>query len=364
MTMRRASWLAGVLIIALATAGCAAREGPRQVLLDTPAQHVSNGMQLVDAGKLADAGREFEAAQALNPNYAGAYVGQSIVAARNGKFDQARRLLKRAAELAKEDWERAQLEVAVMELNMAETEPGWLYRVEAAYARATSIAPLATRATYILALSYLKALRFDLARVRFAQVAAGDDSQAFLARAGVELCDKVLEAAPRTELGRRTALIRIINRAEMAAALVAEIDLDWPPPPEKPLAADIRPDLPQAKAINIVIASKLPGFPLQGGAQFIPPMYVKRQDLALVAMGVVQALSGRKNLLSGSTAVGLKDLPENEEYALAISRALDWQLMERISWTRFDPQAPVSGADALVVLRRAERLGKKLRENG
>lgn len=350
------------LMAVLAVSGCATREGPRQVLLNTPAQHVSSGLQLLDAGRLTDAGREFEAATVLDGKYAGGYIGLAIVEARKGQFEKATRLIHRAASFAGQRWERAQLEVANMELFMAEAKPGWLERVEAAYARATSIAPLATRATYTLALSYLKALRFDLARVRFDQLAAGDDSLAFLARAGVELCDKVLEADPRTELGKRTALIRLINRAELAALLVAEVDLPWPPP-DKPLqATDVRPDLPQAEAIHRVIASKIKGFPLQGGGQFVAPLTVKRQDLAMVALGVVEKISGRQNLLGAYEAVGVEDLPKNENYALAISRCLDWRLMDRIHWSRFDPRAPVSGADALLVLKRAERYGRQLKD--
>jgi tetratricopeptide (TPR) repeat protein len=74
--------------------------------LDTPAQHVENGHQLLQRGKLEDALREFNRAKELDPLCVKAYVGLSIALARRGDLtaasatmDQARRIAGNSLEI-------------------------------------------------------------------------------------------------------------------------------------------------------------------------------------------------------------------------------------------------------------------------
>jgi|GEM_PF-5293290 len=353
--------LAGLILLA-ALWGCASDEGPREVLLDTPALHVSNGFQLVEAGKLGDAQREFEAALVTNKEYPAAYVGLSLVASRQGRVDEARGLLVKAEGLSHEDWDLAQVQIGRMELLMADTPPDWLTQVEIAYTRATSLAPRATKAAYVLAQAYLQALEFERARNRFAQVAEQGDSYAYLAREGVSLCQRVLDAEPRTELAKRTALIRSINRAQMAELLVAEIDYPWPPAPLNLLANDLHPQLPQIEAINRVLAAKFQGLPLHAGGAFLPTKPVRRQELAQAALGVVTLVSGRPNPRPSPFPPDISDLPPEEQWQDIISLALDLGLMEPTAPGRFDPWSPVSGSIALSAIKKAERLGHRFKE--
>jgi tetratricopeptide (TPR) repeat protein len=94
-------WL-GLLIV-----GC----GPDTIFLrpglDTPAQHVGNGQQLLHSGKLEDACREFNRAKELDPLYVKAYIGLGIALARMGdltaaseSMDQARRIAGNSQEIA------------------------------------------------------------------------------------------------------------------------------------------------------------------------------------------------------------------------------------------------------------------------
>jgi tetratricopeptide (TPR) repeat protein len=93
-------WL-GFLIV-----GC----GPDTIFLrpglDTPAQHVENGQQLLQRGKLEDACREFKRAKELDPLFIKAYVGLGIALARKGdlkaataSMDQARRIAGNSQEI-------------------------------------------------------------------------------------------------------------------------------------------------------------------------------------------------------------------------------------------------------------------------
>jgi thioredoxin-like negative regulator of GroEL len=75
--------------------------------LDTPAQHVENGQQLLQRGKLEDACREFKRAKELDPLCVKAHVGLGIALARKGDLkgasaamDQARRIAGNSQEIA------------------------------------------------------------------------------------------------------------------------------------------------------------------------------------------------------------------------------------------------------------------------
>jgi Flp pilus assembly protein TadD len=86
--------------------------------LDTPTQHVENGQQLLQRGKLDDACREFNRAKELDPLFVKAYVSLGIALARQGDWpaasatmDQARRIAGNSQELAEVRNGYAQLEM-------------------------------------------------------------------------------------------------------------------------------------------------------------------------------------------------------------------------------------------------------------
>ena len=97
--MVKLKWL--VLFAFLACfAGC----GPDTIFvrpgLDTPAQHVSNGYQLLDRGKVNDACREFIRARDLDPRFIQAYIGLGIALGHKGEFEAAMRTMEQARIMA------------------------------------------------------------------------------------------------------------------------------------------------------------------------------------------------------------------------------------------------------------------------
>ena len=84
----------------IALAGC----GPDTIFvrpgLDTPVQHVRNGQQLLQRGKLQDAFREFNRALELDPNYINAHIGLGITLGRKGDIDAGLAAMAQADRLA------------------------------------------------------------------------------------------------------------------------------------------------------------------------------------------------------------------------------------------------------------------------
>lgn len=68
--------------------------------LDTPAQHVKNGHNLLDRGKIEAAHTEFVRAKSLDDTYAPAYVGIALVRGHRGDIDGGVEILHQASALA------------------------------------------------------------------------------------------------------------------------------------------------------------------------------------------------------------------------------------------------------------------------
>jgi tetratricopeptide (TPR) repeat protein len=87
--------------------------------LDTPAQHVANGNNLLERGKLDAAQREFQRASELDSNYVTAYIGLAIVACHQGRAEEGRSLLQKAERLAKSEDEKMKLDQGFTRFNKA-----------------------------------------------------------------------------------------------------------------------------------------------------------------------------------------------------------------------------------------------------
>ncbi len=102
--MHKAKWFFP-LLMCVCFIGC----GPDTIFvrpgLDTPAQHVANGNQFLERGKIDDARREFERAKELDPNYVNAYIGLGLALGKKGDIDagmETMGLAKRMAGSARE----------------------------------------------------------------------------------------------------------------------------------------------------------------------------------------------------------------------------------------------------------------------
>lgn len=74
--------------------------------LDTPSQHVINGRQFIDRGKLEDAFREFNRAIELDPQYTSAYIELGLALGYQGDVVKAMETMDQAKAVADSPDER------------------------------------------------------------------------------------------------------------------------------------------------------------------------------------------------------------------------------------------------------------------
>jgi lipopolysaccharide biosynthesis regulator YciM len=106
-----------IICLAVLIVGC----GPDTIFvrpgLDTPAQHVENGHQLLQRGKVDDACREFKRAKELDPNFVRAYIGLGVALGRKGEFAAGLASMDQASQMASTPQEIAEVRKGYEQLN-------------------------------------------------------------------------------------------------------------------------------------------------------------------------------------------------------------------------------------------------------
>jgi len=106
-----------VLLLGVLIAGC----GPDTIFvrpgLDTPAQHVANGHQLLQRGKVDDACREFKRAKELDPHNVKAYVGLGVALGRKGDLSAGVAAMDKARQMASNPQEISEIQNGYKQLN-------------------------------------------------------------------------------------------------------------------------------------------------------------------------------------------------------------------------------------------------------
>jgi thioredoxin-like negative regulator of GroEL len=224
--------------IGLAVISCGPRAQQPLSRLDTPEHHTFTGMRLVNQGKIAEAGREFELALRLEPHYAKAHTGTALVRAYEGDFPGARRLVEQARKDAQDDEEDLFVSVGSIRVDLLSraaclksggecmADGAWLESAREAFAKAVAIDPKAAEATYFMAECHLAALDLDAAGRMFSRVLDLGAERIAEADAGWKLVQKIQRAMPGTATGKRVALLERVTRADAAALFMEELQID------------------------------------------------------------------------------------------------------------------------------------------
>ncbi len=387
MTAKRrlaAPWVIFLLALLVLLAGCPKKRAP-QAVLDTPAHHVTNGHKLLDAGKPADAGREFSMAVELDPKYAPAFAGLALVAAFQGDFKAAMDQLDKAAGLAKGDAQEADVAVAgirVLTLGKTKITAHWLAKAQSSFEKAAKLIPNDPAPYYYMGLAYKDAYDFGNAGRMFSKVIELNGKFLGEANKAYETIQKIERARPGSEVAKKIALVEVLTRGDAAALFVEELHIDRLFAPKKsfdtrfkspdeaakpavgpagPKASDIAGHV-LATDIEGVLAAQIRGLTLYPDGTFQPNNTITRAEFALMMEDILIKATGDEALATRfiDSQSPFPDIRSDMSYfnAVMVCTSRNIMIAKDVATGEFDPQGTVSGADALLAIRQMKTLLK------
>lgn len=211
-----------VLIIAM-TMGCGPKPIKEASVLDTPDNHFNQGMREFDRGNLTEAANEFQRAIALDPNYAEGFSGLALVAAKSGDFKKAYSFADKGIGKNKKSVDARVIKGRI--ITMERKGDDWVKKAVKEFDNALKINPNSAKALFYKGEAYKDAYMFGQAANAFRRVIELKGDFAKEANSEWELVQKIQRAAPGTKVGAKIALIKEIDRADLAVLLMEELKL-------------------------------------------------------------------------------------------------------------------------------------------
>jgi Tfp pilus assembly protein PilF len=368
--------------------------------LDTPGHHTFTGLKLLDQEKYSDARREFEMATQLDAKYSKAYTGMSLVNIYTGNLSTASDNLTLGLKNAQTDDEKLFVNVAKIRYNTSnKSDQKWLKSAKNQFDEAVAIDSKHAPAYYFMGLAYKEALEFSLADQMFAKVIQLKTDHMADADTQLKFLQKVNQSMPATEAGKKIALVERITRADAAALFMEELKIkelykkpeqktpektsketdnivdmslketekvptEAPvPAPVKVMAKDIADD-PLKTDIEGVLETGVRGLENDPKGNFNPGEVLSRGEYAVMLEDVLIKLTGEKDLAARyvNSKSLFPDVPADMPYFKAIIAVTSQGIMEakNIKTGEFAPLKPLSGVDALLIIR---KLKKELKLN-
>jgi Tfp pilus assembly protein PilF len=384
----RSTLLIRLLVSASACVLLTACGGPANITpqspLDSAEAQYGRGLLALAEGDLRTAQTRFERARGLDDDFPGSYVGDALVAAAQEDFFRARKAIGQALH------RDAKFVDAHVALGRVVTQEGmsknrdrsdWLEESGRSFKRAAQLSPERADADFYLGQSQALAGEFEAALVSYQRVIARNRGP-FVTRAmaAAERVQVIQRAAPGTHAGVRIAVQDKITRSELAVLLLEEMKLEqlvqqrrdpsaresFQPPPGGTDAAGNGSSAESAASASIVASGwarpwvmrafelGLPGLePLPDGS-LGEDIIVTRASFARVIEGILTLLSDDQGLQTryfGETS-RFADVRADHFSYNAIALSVDRGIMrpDPVSG-RFGPDRPVSGSEALLIIR-------------
>ena len=362
------------LILGLFIAGCGPKPVKEESLLDTPDNHYKQGMRECQAGQFDRAETEFNRATALKAKYPGGYVGMALVWAERGDFEKALNSVDKGIGKDKKFIDGPIVKGRV--LTKQKRGEKWLQDAVKQFDKALKLDPNSEKAMFYKGEAFKEALEFTQAEAMYKQVVSMKGEFSKDANAEWETVQKILRAAPGTEMGAKIALIKEIDRADLAVLFVEELKLveilqkKQPKvydtkfrPPADPTAVETakRETLAAATDIekhwaknwieDVIKVGAMEPFP---DHTFRPDDKITRVDYASFIQNILVAITGDPGLATKyvGTPARFPDVNATNWAYNAICLCVDRGIMraDPIDGS-FGPSKTVSGADALLIIR-------------
>jgi Tfp pilus assembly protein PilF len=392
-TWRRALTAAAALLGLLLLLG-ACSEQPRQPVgrLDTPEHHTLRGNDFLAQGDWKEAQASFAQALSLNAAYAPALAGRAVVeaheatnpglaaSARKDQTEKAEDTLDAAESNARDDQERLAVHIAGIRVYQLAKPDDWLDDAEDHYNDAVKLDKNRSdpRPYFYMARAYRDS--FDLGRAgqMYRQVLSMNRGLTGEADRELALTQQIERAAPGTVHGKAVAFAETISRADVAALFVEELQLarlynrdgsastatGFRPPQQQqfqtermqkaPDVTDIE-EHPLRADIRQVIDLGVSGLQPDPSHKFHPDEKISRAEFAIMVQDILARVTGEQGLKTRyvGQASPFRDVRADLPYFNAVQTMVNRNLMAPKDSIRglFAPTEPLTGADALLVIR-------------
>lgn len=368
-------WVAAVLFLA----GCAGTQqapvsttGP----VETPHYLCGSAMQLLENDQPEQAAKRFQKALKLEPDYGPALIGLARVESELGNPAQAGEWAGKALQAARNDQDRVEARMVLLELSFQERREEWLQAMEKQWKAIRRMAPEAGEATLLMGRGYQAAGRTLKAAVCYRQVMDWNKDTAGEADRLLQKLYQQLRAAPGIEAGMDIAALDRITRSELAVLLVQALKLpeylEAKAPDQHsasfrtpqayaasdassnpPAANDVQ-DHPFAADIQVVLKYQLRGLRCYPDGSFHPQEQMSRAGFALVAEDILARVTqdpGLKTAFVGNSS----PFPDVSRDHFAFNAILVTSTRDFLAADLdgvFRPNDPVTGAEGLLAVKR------------
>ncbi len=362
--------------------------------MDNAPAHTQLGMKFWDDGRYQNAEEEFARALMLDQKYAPAYSGLALVTARKAQdvkdpvsaekeFREAYKLADKAQELDNR-LPFVHVAKAIVISMKYEGKPvnEWMNDVEDQYEKAIKLDPDNSEVYYRRGIFYKKAFEFPKASSDFRKVLDINKDYTIQANRQLEIVQKIERAAPRTNIGKKVALVDTISRADIAALFISELKLGKFVTKKRPATYDTdftAPDDTHTMIIDSMVntpamtdisthwarnfINDIAPFAIRGlepypDHTFHPDDLVNRGEYALMLEDALIALTGDTSPATSDidTETRFPDVNPSHPAYNAICTLVDRGVMKTELTGAFGIEKTVSGPDAVLMLSKLKKL--------
>jgi hypothetical protein len=374
--------------------GCSSVKPRCTAVEDNPIHHYQTGMKALEDGKISAAQEKFERALFCDEEFSIAHSGLAIVLAEKAKAQtdesfkavEAGRViaeLKKAGKYADRPDQHFDYYAAVIRTSTIMKPKNWLSKAEDAYHDGSKLRVdernltyyLGTEALpYFMGLAWLEGNEFQKARDSFSSVlnAKRDGKWHEKADKGWKRVDKIVRAMGGItpgNAGKSIATSNMFSRADLAALIIDELQIDKVMAGRIPLAAQKakKAEFTPADMTNHVFREEVltlmkwnvrgmePKYDETSRAYlFKPDDPVTRGEMAFILEDVLVKLTGDEKIATayfGQDNSPFPDVKATSAFYNAVMNMTSRSIMESELSGEFRVNAPVDGAEALLAIR-------------
>jgi len=354
--------------------GCGPKPLPPASVLDTPDNHFNQGLRELDRGNLTEAEAEFNKSVQLDPDYAEGYSGLGLVWATRNDFKKAHDFADKGLDKNKNSIDARIIKGRI--ITMERKGDDWVKNAIKEFDKASEINPNSDKPLYYKGTTYKQAYMFRESENVFSQVVSMKGDFAKAANEEWSLVQKIVRAAPGTKVGAKIALIKEIDRADLAVLFMEELKLleiiEKKRPkeydtsfqaPDDPTKMETSQTTQMADATDIdthwaknwikdIVQAK--GMDVYPDHTFRPDEKITRSNYAMMIQNILIMATGDEALATKyiGTQSRFPDVNASHFAYNAVCLSVDRGIMQADKMTgAFEMNKTVSGADALLIIR-------------